>query len=169
MTESNNPPKKTSAEATAGTGVIDLPGSSPPSVPSNLSTLAPMHRCEHGVYKRSDSVKGCGLCLDAAYDARGTEIERLRAAIMVMHQAILEFSHARDVGPGWYTRGERGLTQQVDMWIRKGIAAFASCSTDETPVKHGEVHPVFKPILDAIAPATKDAEDKHPGCNAGDW
>ena len=53
------------------------------------------------------------------------EIVQLRAALKVTHQALLEVAHAQKVGTSWYTRGERGLRGQVEMWVRRGLAAIA--------------------------------------------
>jgi hypothetical protein len=49
------------------------------------------------------------------------EIRELRAALKVAQQALLEFNHAQECGPRWYTRGEDGMYAQVHMWLRKGL------------------------------------------------
>ena len=46
--------------------------------------------------------------------------------IKTMQQALLEMKHAQSAGPGWYTRGESGLKQQVRMWLDKGLKASES-------------------------------------------
>lgn len=51
------------------------------------------------------------------------EIEKLRTALKVAQQALIEFSHAQECGPKWYTRGEDGMYRQVHMWLRKGLDA----------------------------------------------
>jgi hypothetical protein len=55
------------------------------------------------------------------------EITKLREALKVTHQALLEFNHAQQCGPGWYTRGEHGMYQQIYMWLRKGLDAIKEC------------------------------------------
>jgi len=54
-----------------------------------------------------------------------TEIELLEA-LKVARQFVIEVAHAQDVGPGWYTKGEDGLYQQVRMWLRKANDAIES-------------------------------------------
>ena len=49
------------------------------------------------------------------------EIGELRSALKVAQQTLLEFSHAQECGPGWYTRGEGGMYAQVHMWLRRGL------------------------------------------------
>jgi len=75
---------------------------------SHLETFPEEPRCPH-----------CGEKEGAA-----DEIERLRAALEVCNQMVLEVSHAQQCGPGWYTRGEDGLRAQVDMWVRKASTAI---------------------------------------------
>ena len=41
------------------------------------------------------------------------ENAELVAVLEVSEQAIAELSHAFEVGPRWYTRGEQGMTNQV--------------------------------------------------------
>jgi len=61
---------------------------------------------------------------DAALEREAAdEIVNLRAALKVAQQALLEFSHAQEVGPGWYTRGANGMYRQVQMWLQRGLAA----------------------------------------------
>lgn len=43
--------------------------------------------------------------------------ERLRNVEKTARQFMLEVSHAMQTGPGWYTKGEDGLRQQVYRWI----------------------------------------------------
>jgi hypothetical protein len=40
-------------------------------------------------------------------------------------QAFNEIQHAQSVGADWYSKGERGLFQQVRMWLQKGREAVA--------------------------------------------
>ena len=49
-----------------------------------------------------------------------------RAALKVAHQSLIEFRHAQECGPSWYTRGERGMYQQVALWLRRGMEAVQS-------------------------------------------
>lgn len=53
-----------------------------------------------------------------------SENERLRAALKVAHQALLEVKNAQEVGTSWYTRGEFELRSHVAMWVRKGLEAI---------------------------------------------
>jgi hypothetical protein len=55
--------------------------------------------------------------------ALADEIETLRAALKVAQQSLLEFSHAQESGPSWYTRGENGMYSQVSLWLRRGLEA----------------------------------------------
>lgn len=54
------------------------------------------------------------------YTSPGVVDEALRVA----QQALMEVAHAQEVGPQWYSRGESGLRNQVDMWVRKGLTAL---------------------------------------------
>lgn len=54
-------------------------------------------------------------------------LNRLEAALKVCSQALLEIAHAQEVGPWWFTKGERGLYNQVAMWVRKGREAIKEC------------------------------------------
>jgi len=51
------------------------------------------------------------------------EIERLRTALKVAQQALMEVQHAQEQGPGWYTKGVNGMYQQTTTWVRKGLTA----------------------------------------------
>lgn len=62
---------------------------------------------------------------DAAIAARDLEIERLRPALQTARQATIEFRHAQQSGPGWYTRGKDGMYGQVHMWLQRGMNAIA--------------------------------------------
>lgn len=53
---------------------------------------------------------------------RRSEVE---AALRAARQALLEVRHAQQTGASWYTRGERGLYDQVAMWVRRGLEAIA--------------------------------------------
>lgn len=57
-----------------------------------------------------------------------SRIAELEAALRVTHQALLEVRHAQECGPGWYTRGESGLYQQVSMWVRRGLEAITKAN-----------------------------------------
>lgn len=61
-----------------------------------------------------------------AYDVDDLEAEnqRLKAALEVCQQALLEINHAQRNGPSWYTKGEKGMYGQVRMWIDKAIVAI---------------------------------------------
>lgn len=53
---------------------------------------------------------------------------RLRLAVealKIAEQARSEVRHAKEVGPNWYTRGERGMHAQVLMWDGKAGEAVA--------------------------------------------
>ena len=65
-------------------------------------------------------------------------LSRLRIAVealKVVEQARLEVRHAKEVGPGWYTRGEHGMHRQVLMWDGKAgeAAAKALAEIGEIP------------------------------------
>lgn len=51
------------------------------------------------------------------------DCKEYRAALKVAQQFLLEFSHAQESGPSWYTRGEHGMYSQVNLWLRKGLEA----------------------------------------------
>lgn len=51
------------------------------------------------------------------------DLDSLRDSIKTANQALMEVDHAQNIGPGWYTRGEDGLRQQVRMWVRRGLEA----------------------------------------------
>ena len=44
--------------------------------------------------------------------------------LLAVQQAFMEFAHAQESGPDWYTRGESGLRAQVRLWIGKGATAI---------------------------------------------
>ncbi len=44
----------------------------------------------------------------------------LLAALKESRHALYEVSHAQSLGAKWYTKGESGLYQQVNMWVKKG-------------------------------------------------
>lgn len=50
--------------------------------------------------------------------------------IKILRQMLLEVHHAQTAGPGWYTRGEDGLYQQVSMWIEKSRGALDKLSNE---------------------------------------
>lgn len=52
------------------------------------------------------------------------EIDLLRAALKTGQQALLEFKHAQECGPRWYTHGEDGMYRQVSMWLSRGFKAM---------------------------------------------
>jgi hypothetical protein len=59
----------------------------------------------------------------------------MQAALKDVAQAFLEFRHAQSVGPGWFTRGDAGLYNQVNMWLKRGADAVqrAQAIARETP------------------------------------
>jgi len=71
------------------------------------------------------------MCYHDLVSEQQSKITKLRAALKVMHQALLEFSHARNCGPSWYTRGYDGMYAQVHMWLQRGLAAAASVRAEE--------------------------------------
>jgi hypothetical protein len=79
---------------------------------------APEATCKHGIHPY-DCREGCAPPVFEAAD----EIETLRAALKVAQQSLLEFSHAQECGPSWYTRGENGMYSQVSMHLRRGLEA----------------------------------------------
>jgi hypothetical protein len=74
------------------------------------------------------STAECGV---DAYDA-ADEIERLRAALEIAQQAILEFSVAQERGPQWYTHGADGMYRQVRLWLQKGMDACREALAHES-------------------------------------
>jgi len=58
-------------------------------------------------------------------ESQWAEIKLLREALKVAQQAILEFSHAQESGPSWYTRGANGMYQQVRLWLDRGMTAVS--------------------------------------------
>jgi hypothetical protein len=79
---------------------------------------APEATCRHGIHPY-DCRQGCSPPGFEAAD----ELESYRAALKVALQALLEFSHAQQSGPGWYTRGADGMYRQVRMWLDRGLEA----------------------------------------------
>lgn len=75
-----------------------------------------------------EDIKASAWCTDDpkakdALNAAAAEIEQLREALKVAQQSLLEFSHAQEQGPRWYTRGEKGMYQQVRLWLDRGLKA----------------------------------------------
>jgi hypothetical protein len=61
------------------------------------------------------------------------EIVKLCAVITVAHQALIEVSNAQSIGPWWYTKGEKGLYQQVAMWVGRALESIAALKSKELP------------------------------------
>jgi hypothetical protein len=61
--------------------------------------------------------------MDSLLLSAADEIETNRAALKVAQQSLIELSHAQEVGPSWYTRGENGMYQQVYTHLRRGLEA----------------------------------------------
>lgn len=61
--------------------------------------------------------------MDALLIRAADEIKGNRAALKVAQQSLLEFSHAQEYGPSWYTRGANGMYQQVNLWLQRGLEA----------------------------------------------
>ena len=59
------------------------------------------------------------------------EIKKLRSALKICRQALLEVNHAQECGANWYTRGEAGLYRQVRMWVHKGFDAIKTVEIPE--------------------------------------
>ena len=59
-----------------------------------------------------------------AIATKDAELARLREALEVANQFVLEVNHAYAQGPEWYTRGESGLRQHVSMWIYRASKAI---------------------------------------------
>ena len=69
------------------------------------------------------------VCLEInALEARVAELE---GALGVCRQFRLEVAHAMECGPGWYTRGENGLRQQIHMWIDRAGKALQALGGDD--------------------------------------
>ena len=62
--------------------------------------------------------------LENGIATKDAELARLREALKVANQLVIEVNHAYTQGPEWYTRGESGLRQQVAMWIDKASKAI---------------------------------------------
>jgi len=54
------------------------------------------------------------------------EKSELIAVIKVLRQAVMEVRAAQDRGPGWYTKGAKGLYMQVRLWLDKSSSALKS-------------------------------------------
>ena len=65
-------------------------------------------------------------------DRAEAQAQKLKEALRVANQALLEIDHAYRNGPDWYTKGESGLRQQARMWIDKGIAAINKALQEES-------------------------------------
>ena len=61
---------------------------------------------------------------DRAIKRLEARVEQLEGALGVCRQFRLEVAHAMECGPGWYTRGEDGLRQQIRMWIDRAGKAL---------------------------------------------
>lgn len=67
-----------------------------------------------------------GTCLMCYHDLVGeqqSEIEKLRAALKVAQQSLIEVNHAQEAGPTWFTHRESALYRQVNHWLRRGLEA----------------------------------------------
>lgn len=61
--------------------------------------------------------------MDELLIAAADEMEQNRAALKVARDAILQFDHAQQSGPSWFTRGESAMYQHVHLWLRRGLKA----------------------------------------------
>lgn len=95
--------------------------------------------------------------MDALLLMAANEIEENRAALKVAQQSILEFRHAQECGPSWYTRGADGMYQQVSLWLRRGLEAVRGALgpyddngvyLKEQPSAEPSVLPLDKPAPD---------------------
>ena len=64
-----------------------------------------------------------GLLAGFDYDETIKIINSLYNDLKTANQALLEVHHAQVSGSQWYTRGERGLSLQVSMWVKRGLDA----------------------------------------------
>jgi len=73
------------------------------------------------------SVLGDGFAAkrEAFILALNARLEAADSCFKIMEQFLIEVSHAQEVGPWWFTKGEPALIQQVDLWVRKGRTALA--------------------------------------------
>lgn len=71
----------------------------------------------------------------AERDEAVAALAAMREALEVAAQAFLEFSHAQEVGPGWYTRGESGLRAQVSLWLGRGTKAVSAALVLPLPAR----------------------------------
>jgi hypothetical protein len=127
---------------------------------ARTGAYAPEATCRHGIHPY-DCRQGCAPPGFEAAD----EIESYRAAIKVAYQALLEFSHAQESGPGWYTRGQNGMYAQVRMWLDRGLEAVRGAlgpydergqylkerTTHETPDAHLSSEPLACPFCGEAA------------------
>lgn len=139
----------------------------PRSVPSKDSLLGPMRTCEHGVHGRG--VKSCGVCLDAAYDARGVEIERLTAALKACethdYRALIE-AHDAEVGRLTAANGQLHA-HGTDMWaevkrLREDMASMRVFIQDciDTGHDRGALGNLYacRDIIDRRSPETSEQQ-----------
>lgn len=56
-------------------------------------------------------------------------VAKLEAALHVVEQMLLEVEAAIHRGPSWYTRGERGMADQVLLHVQRVRTVCAQCRT----------------------------------------
>lgn len=91
----------------------------------------------------------------------GDEINQLRAALKVAQQSLLEFSHAQESGPSWYTRGEQGMYSQVNLWLRRGLEAVQGALG---PYDDNGQYLKEKPALPNIAGTASKSDERQERC-----
>lgn len=75
---------------------------------------------------KTEEIPGCDWLEYAGCkrDQLAAENKRLKEALSVCEQAIIEFSAAQERGPGWYTRGVDGMYAQIRLWLGKAFDAI---------------------------------------------
>lgn len=70
-------------------------------------------------------VSAKGIVYDqTAGEEMAKRIEDLIAVIKVLRQTVMEVSVAQNSGPGWYTKGAKGLYMQVSLHINRAFEAL---------------------------------------------
>jgi hypothetical protein len=65
------------------------------------------------------------------------DIAKIMGAISDVEQALLELTHAIDVGPEWFTNGRRGQIQQATLWNQRAAAALKVIRSGLTEAEGG--------------------------------
>ncbi len=101
-----------------------------------------------------------GLDPDEDICVLARSLVRLSGHMQISRQAHIEFLHAWEVGPSWYTKGESGLRQQVRHWLDKGLEATSGFEPSPGPADWVPAGVLQRQLAEARATIAKLTADR---------